>query len=75
MPRPIGRMRPAGGALSKRELEVLRLVAAGAADKEIARAPLISETTVKTHLQHVFAKLEVDSRTPAVAVALERGLI
>ncbi|GGP92156.1 DNA-binding response regulator [Streptosporangium pseudovulgare] len=60
---------------SPRELEVLRLVARGSANKEIARALLISETTVKTHLKHVFAKLGVDSRAAAVVVAMGRGLI
>ncbi|MFC4013623.1 response regulator [Nonomuraea purpurea] len=60
---------------SPRELEVLRLVARGAANKEIARTLLISETTVKTHLKHVFAKLGVESRAAAVVVALERGLL
>ncbi|WP_214411691.1 response regulator [Sphaerisporangium fuscum] len=60
---------------SPRELEVLRLVARGAANKEVARALMISETTVKTHLKHVFAKLGVDSRAAAVVVAMERGLL
>ncbi|WP_067170251.1 response regulator [Microtetraspora niveoalba] len=60
---------------SPRELEVLRLVARGAANKEIARTLLISETTVKTHLKHVFVKLGVDSRAAAVVVAMERGLL
>ncbi|GIH61733.1 DNA-binding response regulator [Microbispora siamensis] len=67
--------RPAAQEPSPRELEVLRLVARGSANKEIARALLISETTVKTHLKHVFAKLNVDSRAAAVVVAMERGLI
>lgn len=67
--------RPPAPEPSPRELQVLRLVARGSANKEIARALLISETTVKTHLKHVFAKLGVDSRAAAVAVALERGLI
>ncbi|WP_433212814.1 response regulator [Microtetraspora malaysiensis] len=67
--------RPSTPEPSRRELEVLRLVARGSANKEIARALLISETTVKTHLKHVFAKLGVDSRAAAVVVAMERGLI
>ncbi|MBB2740949.1 UNVERIFIED_ORG: DNA-binding NarL/FixJ family response regulator [Microbispora rosea subsp. rosea] len=67
--------RPTAQEPSPRELEVLRLVARGSANKEIARALLISETTVKTHLKHVFAKLGVDSRAAAVVVAMERGLI
>ncbi|NRQ31015.1 response regulator transcription factor [Nonomuraea sp. NN258] len=64
-----------GGTPSPRELEVLRLIARGAANKEVARALLISETTVKTHLKHVFAKLGVDNRAAAVVAALERGLL
>ncbi|TMR34183.1 response regulator [Actinomadura geliboluensis] len=67
--------RPPAPEPSPRELQVLRLVAGGSANKEIARALLISETTVKTHLKHLFAKLGVESRAAAVAVALERGLI
>ncbi|MBC6461659.1 response regulator [Actinomadura sp. HBU206391] len=72
----IGRLTPAPAATpSPRELEVLRLIARGAANKEVARALLISETTVKTHLKHVFAKLGVDNRAAAVVVAMERRLI
>jgi DNA-binding NarL/FixJ family response regulator len=66
---------PAAQRPSPRELEVLRLVARGAANKEIARTLLISETTVKTHLKHVFAKLGVETRAAAVVVAMERGLL
>ncbi|SDM20498.1 response regulator [Nonomuraea jiangxiensis] len=66
---------PAAQDPSPRELEVLRLVARGSANKEIARTLLISETTVKTHLKHVFAKLGVDTRAAAVVVAMERGLL
>ncbi|MER7498911.1 response regulator transcription factor [Nonomuraea pusilla] len=67
--------RPATQEPSPREVEVLRLVARGAANKEIARTLLISETTVKTHLKHVFAKLGVETRAAAVVVAMERGLL
>jgi DNA-binding NarL/FixJ family response regulator len=74
--RLMGRMRtPPGLALSPRELEVLALVADGRPNKEIARSLFISETTVKTHLVHIFTKLGVDDRTAAVTVALERGVI
>jgi DNA-binding NarL/FixJ family response regulator len=70
------RMRaPAAEALSAREVEVLSLVARGAANKEVARTLFISETTVKTHLSHIFTKLGVDDRTAAVTVALDRGII
>jgi DNA-binding NarL/FixJ family response regulator len=62
-------------ALSARELDVVRLVARGASNKEVARDLRISEATVKTHLLHIFAKLGVADRTSAVTTALERGLI
>ncbi|MCD1572874.1 response regulator [Agromyces mediolanus] len=62
-------------ALSPRELEVLRLVAAGSSNPEIARALVIGEATVKTHLTHVFEKLGVNDRTRAVTRAMELGLL
>jgi DNA-binding NarL/FixJ family response regulator len=61
--------------LSPRELEVLRLVAAGRSNPEIARTLFIGEATVKTHLLHVFEKLEVNDRTRAVTRAMELRLI
>jgi DNA-binding NarL/FixJ family response regulator len=67
--------KPSRGALSAREFEVLTLVARGASNKEIARAMYLSEATVKSHLLHLFAKLEVSDRTAAVTAALERGLL
>lgn len=69
--------RLAGGvpSLSERELDVLRLVAEGLANKEIARRLFISEGTVKTHLVHAFGKLGASSRTGAVAEARRHGLI
>ncbi len=66
---------PAGEKLSERETEVLTLVARGLSNREIARRLHISEATVKTHLIHVFTKLDVADRTAAVTVALERGVI
>jgi DNA-binding NarL/FixJ family response regulator len=62
-------------ALSPRELEVLRLVADGRSNPEIARLLHIGEATVKTHLINVFAKLEVSDRTRAVTRAMELGLL
>ncbi|MWB99353.1 response regulator [Agromyces seonyuensis] len=62
-------------ALSPRELDVLRLVAAGRSNPEIARSLFIGEATVKTHLSHVFEKLGVDDRTRAVTRAMELGLL
>jgi len=51
------------------------LVAEGRPNKEIARALFVSETTIKTHIAHIFTKLGVDDRTAAVTVALDRGII
>ena len=65
----------AAPSLSPRELEVLRLVAEGRSNPEIARTLFIGEATVKTHLLHVFEKLEVNDRTRAVTRAMELGLL
>jgi len=65
----------AGGELSERELEVLRLLVDGASNKGIAQRLSLSENTVKAHLSHIFNKLGVQSRAEAVAVALQRGLV
>jgi two-component system NarL family response regulator len=62
-------------ALSARELEVLTLLARGQSNKEIAMELRISETTVKSHLRSLFAKLDVLSRTEAITVASRRGLV
>lgn len=61
--------------LSEREVGVLRLVAVGKANKEIAHALSLSEETVKAHLKNIFAKLDVADRTHAVTVAARRGII
>ncbi|GHO46947.1 response regulator [Ktedonospora formicarum] len=66
---------PASTLLSWRELEVLRLVARGASNKEAARSLHISEATIKSHLLRIFNKLGVDDRTAAVTRALEQGLL
>jgi DNA-binding NarL/FixJ family response regulator len=74
--RLVGRARESGErALSAREIEVLMLVARGTSNKLIARELEIGETTVKTHLLHIFSKLGVDDRTAAVTTAVERGII
>ncbi|MFL5960894.1 MAG: LuxR C-terminal-related transcriptional regulator [Gaiellaceae bacterium] len=65
----------AGQDLSPRELEVLRLVAAGKSNREIAGALVISEHTVARHVQNIFAKLRVASRTAATAFAFEHELV
>ena len=63
------------GGLTARELEVLRLVAAGRSNREIAAALTISEHTAARHLQNIFAKLHVSSRTAASAFAFEHHLV
>lgn len=66
---------PSEETLSGRERDVLGHVAKGSTNKEIAAALSISEATVKTHLIHIYRKLNVESRTAALAAAIERGLI
>lgn len=61
--------------LTNREKEVLKLLVQGASNQDIARALFVGEATVKTHLSHIFTKLEVDSRSRAIVVAQETGLI
>jgi len=61
--------------LTSREVEVLRQLATGASNKEIARALFVTEATVKSHIAHILTKLDVDSRSRAVHVAQETGLI
>ena len=62
-------------ALTSRELEVLRMVARGLGNKEIAAALDIAEVTVKLHVSHVLEKLNVRDRTEAATAALQRGII
>lgn len=69
------RVRSRDEDLTDRELEVLRLVAAGLGNQEIARGLFVSVATVKTHLVHAFRKLGVDNRTAAVDVGRRRGLL
>ena len=61
--------------LTTREHEVLRLAAKGLRNRDIARVIGRSEETIKVHLKHVMAKLDVDDRTEAVMIALQRGII
>ncbi|MGV9667289.1 LuxR C-terminal-related transcriptional regulator [Nocardia niigatensis] len=69
------RVRKPDTTLSPREIEVLRLVADGHSNREIGKRLFLSETTVKSHLVHIYSKLGVKSRTSAVARARERGAI
>ncbi|HEX2299234.1 MAG TPA: response regulator transcription factor [Pseudonocardiaceae bacterium] len=74
--RLMGQLRaPAADTLSARELQVLRLVAGGATNREAAQQLFVSEATVKTHLLHIYAKLEVRDRASAVAAAYRCGLL
>jgi DNA-binding NarL/FixJ family response regulator len=64
-----------GGTLTRRERDVLRLLAAGRADREIAAALFIGQGTVRSHLTSIYGKLEVSSRTAAVAAARHLRLL
>lgn len=70
---------PAGdggrGPLTGKELEVLRLLAQGHSNKQIARALFVSDATVKTHLQHIYSKLDAQGRHVALTRAAELGLL
>jgi DNA-binding NarL/FixJ family response regulator len=72
----VTRMRaPAAENLTAREIEVLGAVSEGLTNAEIGRRLFIGEATVKTHLLRVFTKLDVDDRTAAVTVAMQRGIL
>jgi len=70
----VGDPHPRLAALTPRELDVLRLIAGGASNPEIAAELFVSETTVKTHVGNVFAKLGARDRVQAVIIAYECGL-
>jgi DNA-binding NarL/FixJ family response regulator len=71
----VPRQVPGDHGLTARELEVLRLVAEGMTDQEIAEALFVSRRTVTTHVSSILGKLEVETRAGAAAVAARRGLI
>ncbi|MGI5493685.1 response regulator [Microtetraspora malaysiensis] len=73
--RLLGQVRAPADPLSARELEVLRLIAEGATNREAAARLFISEATVKSHVLHIYTKLGVNDRAAAVAVAFRRGLL
>lgn len=71
----LSRKTPAGDTLSDREIEVLRLMAGGQSNKDIADHLSITQSTVKTHITSIFQKLNVTTRTEAVTNALKKGII
>jgi DNA-binding NarL/FixJ family response regulator len=74
-PSELGEPGPEGEAMTPREREVLRLLAAGYSNREIARALFIAEGTVKNHVSNILTKMAVRDRTRAVLKAAERGLL
>ena len=66
---------PSTEALTPREIEVLKLVVQGNTNKEIARELVVSDLTIKTHVQHIISKLGVSDRTQAAVRAVELGLL
>ena len=75
MGKVMGRLSNPFEKLTARELDVLRLAEEGMSNKVIARTLVLTEATVKTHMAHIFSKLNVKNRTAAVAVARERGIL
>ena len=61
--------------LTNREKEILQLLADGMSNNEVATKLFISQETVKSHVRHILAKLEADTRTQAVAIALRDAII
>lgn len=70
-----GAAEPSSAALTRRELDVLRLLADGATNRRIAGTPGIAPSTVGTHVEHIFAKLGVSNRAAAVATAARDRLL
>jgi DNA-binding NarL/FixJ family response regulator len=73
--RLLNRMRAPRVNLSSREIDVLQLVAEGRSNAEVAQRLFVSEATVKSHLAHIFSKLDVGSRTAAVSAARRSGIL
>ena len=73
--RASSRRRSAPGGLTPRELEVLLLLARGASNREIARELVIAEKTAANHVEHIYTKLDVSTRTGAALYAMRQGLL
>ena len=71
---PASRRAPSSGGLTPREVEVLRLVAQGRSNREIATELFIAEKTARNHVERVYTKLGVNNRTQATLAAIDRGL-
>ncbi len=72
---PGNREEPPMRPLTEREIEILRLIAKGLSNNEAARVLTLSRATVRTHLEHIYQKLEVTNRVEAVTEGLRKGLI
>ncbi|MEU4602538.1 response regulator transcription factor [Kribbella sp. NPDC023972] len=68
-------VRRSGPLLTDREVEILGLLATGQSNRELAKRLFVSEATIKSHLSHIYTKLEVDTRAAAVARAIEQRII
>jgi DNA-binding NarL/FixJ family response regulator len=66
---------PAGRPLTQREIDILRLIAKGLSNAEAASVLTLSRATVRTHLEHIYQKLEVTNRVEAVTEGLRKGII
>lgn len=64
-----------GPVVTEREVAILELLANGLGNKDIARQLMVSEATIKSHLSHIYTKLDVDTRAAAVAKAIEQRII
>ena len=74
-PPPGAPMDPRLSSLTPRELDVLRMIAQGRSNTEIAKELTLSEGTIKTHVNHLFSKLNLRDRTQAVVIAYESGVV
>lgn len=72
---PAARQEPPGAALTPRELEVLRLIASGMSNKEVARELVLNERTVKGHVSNILSKLGLADRTQAALYAVREGIV